>query len=169
MSAKAGVPPQAEFDAMAQRLAALQKAGKPRIQVYPPRIGAEWSTDGAKALAAAIEKAGIAQATAVAEPIRFTGKASPNEQQVLWSAAKSIQEAVRAAPAQKDFLLFTDFLMESAGKAGAVHTFLLSPTAEFVIVDFQNSHHEDFQRLSPSSVEDCGELAAIRLESHLKK
>jgi hypothetical protein len=88
---------------------------------------------------------------------------------MLWSAAKSIQQAVRAAPVQKDYLLFTDFLMESAGKAGAVHTFLLSPAGELVVVDFQNSHHDDFQRLSPASAEDCSELAAIRLASCLKK
>ena len=53
--------------------------------------------------------------------------ASANEQQTLWSAAKSIQKAVRAAGAQQDYLLFADFLMAPNRMAGAVHTFLLSP------------------------------------------
>jgi hypothetical protein len=168
MKQKAGVPPKAEFDAMAARLLALRKAGKPSIRVFPARVGTDWSADSAKALAAAIEQAGFATAAAAIEPIRFTVQASSNEQQVLWSAAKSIQEAVRAAPPQQAYLLFTDFLMAGKDEAGAVHTFLLSPAGEFVVVDYQNSHHEDFQRLSPASAEDCCRLAAIRLESRLK-
>jgi hypothetical protein len=169
MSQKAGVPAKGEFDAMAQRLATLQQSGKPTIRVYPARIGDAWSTDSAKAIAAAIEEAGLAKATAATEPIRFTAQASQNEQQTLWSAAKSIQQAVRAAPVQQDYLLFADFLMQAENKAGAVHIFLLSPTGDFVIVDFQNSHHGDFQSVAPTSAADCSKLAAMRLAARLKK
>jgi hypothetical protein len=168
MSQQAGVPPKAEFEAMAQRLTALRRAGKPTIRVYPPRVGTDWSSAGAAAIAAALEQAGVAVATAVSEPFRFTAQPSMNEQQMLWSAARSIQQAVRAAPPQTDYLLFADFLMQADNKAGAVHTFLLAPTGEFVVVDYQNSHHEDFQRVAPTSPADCSRLAAIRLAACLK-
>jgi len=168
MKTKAGVPPREEFAAMEQRLAALKQAGKPTIRVYPPRLGTDWSADGARTLAAAIEKTGLAHATAAAEPLRFAVEASSNQQQVLWSGAKSIQQAVRRARPQPDYLLFADFLMAGDAKAGAVHTFLLSPAGEFVVVDFQNSHHDDFQRVAPGSAAECCELAAIRLAGYLK-
>jgi hypothetical protein len=168
MKERAGVPPKAELEAMAQRLTALQRAGKPTIRVYPPRVGADWSAASATAIAAAIERAGVAVATAVSEPIRFAAQPSPNEQQMLWCAAKSIQQAVRAAPPQADYLLFADFLMQAENKAGAVHTFLLAPTGEWVVVDYQNSHHEDFQSVAPASPADCSRLAAIRLAACLK-
>ena len=169
MSQKAGVPTKAELDAMTKRLTALQQAGKLTIRVYPSRIGDEWSVEGAQVLAAAIEKAGLATATAVTEPIRFTAKAAPNEQETLWSAARSIQQAVLAAPAQTDYLLFTDFLMAAKDKAGAVHTFLLSPSGDWLVVDYQNDHHDDFQKVAPANAADCSKLAAIRLASCLKK
>jgi hypothetical protein len=169
MNQQAGMPPKAELEAMAVRLAALRKAGRPGILVLPPRLGTDWSADAAKTLAAAIEKAGFAWAQAAEEPVRFAVQPSSNEQQVLWSAAKSIQEAVRAAPPGQQYLLFTDFLMESKDKAGAVHTFLLSPAGELVIVDYQNARHEDFQRLSPASAAACCELAAVRLRRCLEK
>ena len=169
MQKKAGVPPPAELDAMAARLQALKQLGsKAGIKVYPPRLGAEWSTTSASDLAARLQQSGLVRATAAAEPLRFQAEASSNEQQTLWSAAKSIQQAVRALPPQTDYLLFCDFLMAGAGKVGAVHTFLLSPAGEFVVVDYQNSHHEDFARIAPASAAGCCELAAARVAASLR-
>ena len=36
-----------------------------------------------------------------------------------------------------------------------------------VIVDFQNNHHEDFQRINPKTLADCDRLVLERLEKHL--
>lgn len=169
MNEKSGLPSKAEREAIDQRLAALRKLENLRLRVYPCRVGESWSADGAKALAAAIEKAGIATATVAAEPLPFTAKAGANEQVTLWSAAKSIQAAVRKAEKQADYLLFTDYLMAGKDKAGAVHTFLLDPAGNLVVVDFQNDHHADFQKVAPASVLDCSRLAAIRLAARLAR
>ena len=75
----------------------------------------------------------------------------------------SIRAAVRAAGKGADYSLFADFMMAQDGKAGAVHTYLLSPEGELVLVDFQNSHHEDFARIAPDSVARCAELSAVRI------
>ena len=37
-----------------------------------------------------------------------------------------------------------------------------------LIVDFQNSHHGDFQSIDPKTPEDCGRLVAKRIEGYLR-
>jgi hypothetical protein len=39
---------------------------------------------------------------------------------------------------------------------------------EWVVADFQNSHHEDFQSIAPAGVTDCDKLVAKRLAGYLK-
>jgi hypothetical protein len=169
MQAKSGAPSPAELEAMQARLDALRSVGpKANVKVYPPRVGAEWSADGAARLAAILNERGLLHATAVDKPVVFAVTPSSNEQQVLWSGAKSIQTALRTAGRSAEYALFTDFLMLPSGKAGAVHTYLLSPDGDLVIVDFQNEHHEDFARIDPDSVADCSELSAVRLASKLE-
>ncbi len=170
MKTQSGIPAQKELDAMQTRLATLRQAdGKAAWKVYPARIGAEWSAASATELADLLTRQGLAQATAVTEPIRFTTSKTSNEQQTLWSGARSLQQAVRAMGAGKEYLLFADFLMASDKKAGAVHCYVLTPDGELVIVDFQNSHHEDFQRIAPGSASACCQLVATRLAGHLRK
>ena len=50
---------------------------------------------------------------------------------------------------------------------GAVHWILCDQRGDWVMVDFQNSHHGDFQELTPESVEDCLELVKVRLKKRL--
>jgi hypothetical protein len=38
---------------------------------------------------------------------------------------------------------------------------------EWVIVDMQNSHHPDYQRIKPISKEDCSKLLFKRLGTYL--
>lgn len=164
---KTGVPPQAELDAMQRRLAEFEKLGANAVvTVHPPRVGTEWAS--ASDLAARLVKAGYVHAKAGGEPVRFVADPSPNEQRTLWSGAVSIQKAMRAAGEPKGYSLFCDFLMRPDGKAHAVHTYLLSPAGELVVVDFQNSHHDDFTRIAPDSVAKCCELAALRIAKHLR-
>lgn len=169
MAAKAGVPPEAEVAAMQPRLAALRAAGpQTAIKVQPARVGAEWSADGAARLAALINEKGLGHATVAEKPIAFEAPASSNEQQTLWAGARSIQAAVKAAGPSSSYLLFTDFLMSPDGKVGAVHTYLVAPDGGLALVDFQNSHHDDFARIAPDSVSRCCDLAATRLAGALK-
>jgi hypothetical protein len=168
MQQRAGVPPQAELDAMDARLEALRRLGdQATIRVYPPRVGGEWSAAAATDLAARLAQRGLPRATAATEPLHFVTQASANEQQVLWSAARSIQQAVRSGGPQTDYLLFCDFLLRD-GTVGAVHTFLLSPAGEFVVVDHQNAHHADFARIAPASAAGGAELAAARIAARLR-
>jgi len=169
MQSKAGVPTAAETEAMAQRLQAVRKLGvSVAIRVLPPRIGGQWSAEGASDLAKRLVAAGFTNAQAAPAAIDFRTERSSNEQAVLWSGAHSLQQAVRAAPPGADHLLATDFLMAGEGKVGAVHCYLLSPAGDLVWVDYQNSHHDDFQRVNPRDAAGCCELAAKRVAQALR-
>jgi hypothetical protein len=50
---------------------------------------------------------------------------------------------------------------------GAVHWILCDQQGDWVMVDYQNSHHSDFQAIDPDSVEDCLELVKVRLKKRL--
>lgn len=168
MAAAAGVPEQAELDSMAQRLASLRQEGKPVLRIAAPRIGASWSAEAATKMAQALRAQGFGDVTVADSPIPFTAKPSSNEQTMLWSAARSLQQLIRAGTPQKEYWLCADFLQAGPQQFGAVHTFLLSPTGDWVVVDYQNSHHEDFQQVAPKSLDDCALLAAKRLAASFR-
>jgi hypothetical protein len=60
------------------------------------------------------------------------------------------------------------FVNPAGGPVGAVHFVVCEKSGDWVLVDFQNSTHEDFQRISPKNVEDCDRLAVERLAKRLK-
>lgn len=165
---ESGIPNDTERAAMKTRLAELRAAApKATVTVYPVRVNNDYS------MTAAAELAGLAKGClafrAADTEMHFDFTPSMNEQKVLWSAAHSIQAAVRKHPADTDYVLVAHYMVRPDGKgAFAVHWFLLDRKGEIVVVDFQNSHHEDFRRLAPQSAADCARLAAVRLASYLK-
>jgi len=76
--------------------------------------------------------------------------------------ARSIREHVRESPPDADYVLLADY-MAGGGRVGAVHTFLLDSAGDWVIVAFQNSHHEDVNEIAPASLADCCDLSIVRL------
>ncbi len=169
MQQRSGVPDGAEVEAMSRRLAALRTEGKSAtIRVYPARAGEQWSTSAAVALAARIEQSGLNKAVAEIEPLVFVTQRSPNQQAVLWSGARSMQGLLRARDASTDYALVCDFLPRGEHAFGAVHTCLFAPDGSFVLVDYQNSHHDDFKSIDPKTVDDCVEVATLRLLAALR-
>ena len=58
--------------------------------------------------------------------------------------------------------------MAPDGGAWAVHFVVCDREGEWVIVDFQNDHHGDFQSIDPKTPDDCGRLVAKRLQGYLR-
>lgn len=169
MQQRAGVPDGKEAESMMQRLATLRAAGKAAtIRVYPARVADAWSHDAATQLAGRIGQSGLGTATAQSEPIPFVTQRSSNQQAVLWSGARSMQQALRALGASQDYALVCDFLPRGENAFGAVHTCLFAPDGSFVFVDYQNSHHDDFASVDPKTIEDCVEIAAMRVLGALR-
>jgi hypothetical protein len=164
-----GLPDEEEREAMDARLEELaSRHGASSLVIYPVRVGGQPSREDAESLAVRLEELGFASVLVAETSPELEVERSPNEQRILWSFARSARESVQADPPEADYALFADYLTSPDGKhVGAVHLAVLDRSGELVLVDFQNSHHEDFQTVSPASREDCGELAALRLSRQL--
>jgi hypothetical protein len=164
-------PTDAESDAMKERLARLRNARPTAtVLVYPVRTGDSWSVECARRLADEINRRGLLDASVAESRLEFEIQPARNQQKVLWSGARSIQQLVRANPPRADYVLCADYLMfmsRGSSKAGGVHTFLLESDGDWVIVDYQNSHHRDFNRINPTSLDKCCELSVVRLDRYL--
>lgn len=164
-----GLPDEEESKAMEARLEELASGhGDSSLVIYPVRVGGQPSREDAESLAGRLEELGFASVLVAETLPELEVERSPNEQRTLWSFARSASKSVQADPPEADYALFADYLMNPAGgQVGAVHLAVVDRAGELVLVDFQNSHHEDFQSVSPASREDCGKLAALRLSRQL--
>jgi len=142
------------------------------IHVYPVRVDQQekqWDPRSAIELAALLNEKGMANATAVETPIEFTYEPDSNEQKVLWSAARTIRELVGEQQPKADYVLFAHFMLSPRdGKVRAVHMFLVEPDGDWVLTEFQNSHHPEFQAISPDSVSHCCDLVLVLLEEGMR-
>ena len=103
------------------------------------------------------------------EELRFSFTPAMNQQKVLWTAARSIREKVRARAPGTEYVLLAHFVAApDREEAFGAHLYLFDRGGRCVIVDFQNSHHDDFRRDPPNSPASRVRLAAQRLEAHLR-
>ncbi|MHC4513337.1 MAG: hypothetical protein ACYS5W_06525 [Planctomycetota bacterium] len=167
--ARTGVPTPATFDAMKARQKQLRDAAPgATVVVYPVRVGGKLSKSDAEALVEMINAAGLFKAVLAETSVPFEVQQSVNQQRVLWSGAHSIQKQLRKNAPPADYALVADYLISGAGRpARGVHLFLCNRAGEFVVVDFQNSHHADYNRIKPRSSKDCTRLAVARLSRYL--
>jgi hypothetical protein len=166
---RSGVPTDEEFAGIQGRAETLRDGHSDKsLLVYPARIGDEYCAVCAEQLAAAINERGLMRATAADAPLPFSAVRDMNEQKVLWTGARSVQALIRENPPDVDYVMAVDFLMDPAGgDVGGVHTFVLESDGDWAIVDFQNSHHPDFQRIKPHGRDGCCDLAVARLAGYL--
>ncbi len=171
MSAEDSVGPEkAEWAAMAQRQAAMKKAGRrAQVAVFPVRLSDdEGSGTDAAHLAELLNKKKLCEAKAVDSPLRVKIQSTHNEQKLLWDLARAFQDHVRRNPPEADYVLLADYMFPRAGRAWAVHFIICDRHGEWVIVDFQNDHHGDFQSIDPKTPDDCGRLVVKRLQGYLR-
>lgn len=168
---KSGTPNEAERTAIKQRAEKLRKElAQVKLGVYPTRC--DKTTDAASAGRIAQQAATELKCQAVAlEPaVAIEIAPTSNEQKRLWDLARGLREYVRAHPPETDYVLLADYLVDPAGgrPAGCVHFVLCDKAGDWVVVDFQNNQHADFQQVKPRSIEDCDRLAVLRLAQALR-
>jgi len=164
-------PGKAEREAMAKRLAAMEKAEPgATLAVLPVRIAADATGEKeAQELAKLLNEDKLCHATEVNSPLSVRREPSHNEQIMLWDLARAVKAYVEAHPSNADYVLMADYIMRPDGKsAWAVHFVVCDRSGEWVIVDFQNDHHDDFKRINPRTTHDCARLVAKRLEGYLR-
>jgi len=169
---QSGLPLPAEMDAIAERQKALKQAApNATVMIYPARVGGnKTSVASATNVVRLISEAGLCKPVQAEQPVLLTSsQADPNEQKTLWSLAREFRDYVRGHPVETDYALYADFVFNPQNAdQGFVHFIVCDRKGEWVIVDFQNSHHADYQTIGVTSRERCDQLLVKRLEGYLK-
>jgi len=172
MDERSGLPPQAEQDAMSERLVALKRAlPNATLMVFPPRIGGDNAkTSGADDLARLINEAALCKAIPGAQPAPLKApQRDPNELKMLWDMAREFQEYIRAHPPGTDYALFADYAFNpQKAEQGVVHFVVCDRQGGWVVVDMQNSHHPDYQSVGVTSHARCDTLLVKRLRGYFQ-
>lgn len=172
--AKSGLPTDEEIAAMERRAAEMKsKLAECRIAVYPVRVGASGDADCAARLARGLSDAGIGAAVPADLDPGIEIQGSYNEQKVLWQTARGFRRFLQSHPPAADYALLAHYAIAAPGtpeaKVGAVHVIVCDREGRWVLVDFQNSHHPDFQQIAPKSADDCNRLVVRRIEKRLDR
>lgn len=165
------VPDKAEWAAMEQRQAIMKEAGrKATVAVYPVRLSDdEVGENDAAHLAKLLSNTKLCDAQAVDSPLHVKIVPDANEQKLLWQLARTFQDHIKRNPPEADYSLLADYRMRPNGKgAWTVHFVVCDRDGEWVVVDYQNDHHSDFQSIDPRTTDKCGTLVAKRLEGYLR-
>jgi hypothetical protein len=172
MAKRSGLPPKEEIAAAKSRFTKLvQSEGPATLTVYPVHLWPGSNAEAAQRLCQMINDNGRFEAQASDAQLNLQIQPDPNEQKVLWDTARAFRDYLRAHPADTQYALLADFGIAeqpvSAREAHHVHLILCQGDGQWVWVDYQNSHHADFQAVSPKSLEACNRLAQQRLRSQL--
>jgi hypothetical protein len=140
-----------------------------QIAVYSTCVNEGHSSASAAHLASLITGQFGCKTMKVDKDISFQLKPTSNEQKLLWDLARAFRDYLRANPADSDYALLAEyFINPGGGPVGAVHFVVCEKSGAWVIVDFQNNQHADFQRVAPKSIQDCDRLTVERLAKRIK-
>lgn len=165
---ESGIPSVPALEAMKKRTEHCKATfSKATIMIYPVIVGKQNDLETAKTLATLLKDKCAATAQITETTLAFTIPGNSNEQRVLWDTARAFQAEVKKQKPNADYALCAHYIMD-ASKAGAVHFIVCDRQGEWVIVDYQNSHHPDFQKINPKTPEDCNRLLAERFLTYIK-
>jgi hypothetical protein len=170
MAERSGLPPESERIPLPGRQTEMKESRqKLTLLVCPVRIDGSANTTSAANLANRINAAGLCKAVPARQSILLkASQADPNELKALWDLAREFRTYVKKNPADADYLLYADYVFNpQSWEQGFVHFVVCDRNGEWVIVDMQNSHHEDYGSVKPTSSEGCEQLLVKRLESYL--
>ena len=139
--------------------------------IFPARVGGDTaSVENAAELAKLVNDAKLCKAVPATQAVVLkASQADPNEQKTLWELAREFREYVRNNRPDADYVLYADYVFNPKDwEQGFVHFVVCDRQGEWVIVDYQNSHHSDYQSIRPVSRKDCDKLLVKRLEQHLQ-
>jgi hypothetical protein len=174
MERRSGLPPKEELTAMGERLKRFKQGhATSKVAVYPVHLWSGSTPESPVKLAELFREQGTCQAEAVETDPRLQVKGDPNQQKVLWDTARAFRDFLREHPPATDYALLADYAIGKSAsgepKVGHVNLIVCDRQGDWVLVDLQNSHHADFQKINPRSVADCNRLAARRLKRRLSE
>jgi len=171
MRQDSGIPADAEMKAMEDRLAGLKTRKAPvSLTVYPVQVIDAFDTARQEDLVARINKEGFFKAESSSEEIKIEPKQTSGMPEVLWHLAKAFQAHMKEHTPKTEYGLFAHCIYFPPDKPEfrGMYGILCDREGNWVFVTLANNHHEDFQKLDPSSPNACGELLSQRLMEALK-
>jgi hypothetical protein len=173
MRDRSGLPPEEELAEMDGRLETFKKRlQSDKVAVYPIHLWQAPGKQSALGLVQLLTQHDVCQAEAAEIDPRLTIEGDPNQQKILWDTARAFRDFLRKHPPQAAYALLADYgigrLQDGSAKVNHVHLIVCDRQGDWVLVDYQNSHHADFQEIDPRSPDDCDRLAARRLASRLQ-
>ena len=172
MEERSGLPPENERALLPGRQEKMkQSLPEATLVVFPARVGGK-AADAASAanLAKTINDAGLFQAEPAKQSLLLKASlAGPNELKSLWDLAREFRDYAREHQPDADYVLYADYVFNPQNwEQGIVHFVVCDRTGEWVIVDMQNSHHDDYRSIRPTSKKGCDQLLVKRLKGYLK-
>lgn len=172
MEERSGMPPENERTPLPARQEKLkQLLPSVTLVVFPPRVGGN-AVDAASAanVAKVINEEGWCKAEPAKQSVLLKASlAGPNEMKALWDMAREFRDHARTSQTDADYVLYADYVFNPQNwEQGFVHFVVCDRTGEWVIVDMQNSHHDDYRSIKPTSKEGCDQLLVKRLKGYLK-
>ncbi len=165
---KSGSPTEAERAAIEERCTVLKKSlATATIQVYPAQANVEAGRQSAVDLAGQINAALPARVVPAASDLELQVPPNANQQRRLWDLARAFRRHLRANPPEADYALVAEYTFAPNQQVWTVHTVICDGKGEWVLVDFQNNHHDDFNAVAPKTAPDCGRLVVRRLKGTL--
>ena len=119
----------------------------------------------AQALAEKLNEVGLFQLATVAEvDTGLKMERNPNQMKILWDTARMFRAYLKEHSAETDYALLVDVTLP----AHHLHLILCDGSGEWVMVDLQNSHHQDFNEINAQTVEDAATLALRRMKKRVE-
>ena len=171
MAERSGLPPESERTPLPGRQKEMKESRqKVTLLICPVRIDGAANTVSAANLAKMINDAGLCKAVQARQLMLLkASQADINEMRALWDLAHEFRDYVKKNPTDADYILYADYVFNAQNwEQGFVHFVVCDRQGEWVIVDMQNSHHEDYGSVKPTSREGCDKLLVKRLESYLR-
>ncbi len=174
MRERSGIPSDKELSEIKARLDAVRgKLAESTVTVYPIHLWKGWDAAEAGELAKLLNERGVCRAEVSQQIPELDVKGDPNEQKVLWETARQYQRWLRQHEPTAEYALLADYGLsptsDGSQPANHVHLILCDRSGQWVFVDFQNSHHADFQHIMPKTISQCNQLGVDRLAAQLSQ
>ena len=165
----AGIPAQEELDAIERRSQTLKENFKTATcTVYPVNVGRKSDKQCTVDLVTMFNEGGFGKATTSNTDPALKIAGHSNQQKVLWDTARAFREFVKKNRPTTDYAAYADYALHGTN-VRYVHLIVCDRSGDWVLIDMQNSHHPDFERIDPKSAAGCNRLLLARLQGWLSE
>lgn len=163
----AGIPVAEEFTQMAARQAKLRRNRATATWiVFPFLVHGQSNRDVTRQAMKSLQDGRLGPITMSDSDPQIQTIRHSNEQKVLWNTALAFRDYVRQQKPDADYTLLVEY-GSATPDTFFVHWIVCNRSGAWVIVDMQNSHQADYQRIHPADIVGLNKLLNVRWRSEL--